>query len=202
MTTSDGYVVEPLNLDRFGDLEEILGHGGIGGCWCMYWTIPTTALWRDGARGGSNAANRESLLAMLEADSSPGLRSVCQHDEVVAVDDDQTGLRSVSGDCPSQLACRQACNALADERSIWAMDLYGGAGIEISVYPANAYGEKRTTVVEERHSGTVIDRDCPFGRLSECDPQFPGGNPFLPRLDPGADIFAGDRPPKRVGHVR
>ncbi len=73
MTTSDGYVVEPLNLDRFGDLEEILGHGGIGGCWCMYWTIPTTALWRDGARGGSNAANRESLLAMLEADSSPGL---------------------------------------------------------------------------------------------------------------------------------
>ena len=65
--------VEPLTAALFEDLELILGRGGIGGCWCMYWTVPTTALWSEGAKGGSKAANREAFFALVDAGPPPGL---------------------------------------------------------------------------------------------------------------------------------
>lgn len=75
MATVDGYVVEPLTPDRLDDFERVLGRSGISGCWCMYWTVPTTALWRTGAKGGSYAANREAFRAIVDAGPPPGLIS-------------------------------------------------------------------------------------------------------------------------------
>lgn len=75
MIAVDGYRVEPMTPDRFGDFERVLGRGGIGGCWCMYWTAPTTSIWSEGARGGSKAANRTAFLAMVDTGPPPGLIS-------------------------------------------------------------------------------------------------------------------------------
>lgn len=73
MVAIDGYAVEPLTPDRFADLERVLGRGGIGGCWCMYWTHPTTREWGEGAKGGSRAANRGAFAAIIDAGPPPGL---------------------------------------------------------------------------------------------------------------------------------
>ena len=73
MHAIEGYTIEPLTAERFGDLELILGRSGISGCWCMYWTVPTTALWGEGAKGGSRAPNRDAFLAIVEAGPPPGL---------------------------------------------------------------------------------------------------------------------------------
>ncbi len=73
MHAIEGYTIEPLTAERFGDLELILGRSGISGCWCMYWTVPTTALWSEGAKGGSRAPNRDAFLAIVEAGPPPGL---------------------------------------------------------------------------------------------------------------------------------
>ena len=69
----DGYLVEPLTPGRFDDLVTVLGKGGVGGCWCMYWTQPTSAAWGEGARGGSTASNRAAFRDMVEAGPPPGL---------------------------------------------------------------------------------------------------------------------------------
>lgn len=68
-----GYHVEPLTADRFDDFVSVIGTGGIGGCWCMYWALPTVAEWREGARGGSKARNRGDFLAWVEEGPPPGL---------------------------------------------------------------------------------------------------------------------------------
>jgi hypothetical protein len=73
MVNIDDYRVEPLTSDRFPDLELALGRGGIGGCWCMYWTIPTTKDWSAGARGASLAANRRAFATVVDAGPPPGL---------------------------------------------------------------------------------------------------------------------------------
>ncbi len=73
MNLIEGYAVEPLTTERFDDLELILGRGGISGCWCMYWTIPTTTLWSKGAKGGSTAPNRAAFLAIVDAGPPPGM---------------------------------------------------------------------------------------------------------------------------------
>lgn len=69
----DGYEVEPLTPDRFDDLVAVLGKGGISGCWCMYWTLPSSAAWSEGARGGSRAANRLAFKTIVENGPPPGL---------------------------------------------------------------------------------------------------------------------------------
>jgi GNAT superfamily N-acetyltransferase len=69
----DGYVVEPLTADRFDDFVAVVGRGGIGGCWCMYWARPTTAAWGEGCRGGSRAPNREAFHRLVETGPPPGL---------------------------------------------------------------------------------------------------------------------------------
>lgn len=68
-----GYGVEPLTPDRFDDLVAVLGRGGIGGCWCMYWIAPTSAAWGAGCVGGSAAPNRIAFRALVEAGPPPGL---------------------------------------------------------------------------------------------------------------------------------
>lgn len=69
----DGYIIEPLTPDRFGDLVTVLGKGGIGGCWCMYWTTPTTTVWGEGTKGGSTAPNRTVFREIVESGPPPGL---------------------------------------------------------------------------------------------------------------------------------
>jgi GNAT superfamily N-acetyltransferase len=69
----DGFTIEPLTPDRFDDLEAVLGRGGIGGCWCMYWTTPTTQQWRDNAKGGSTARNKGLMEELVGTGPPPGL---------------------------------------------------------------------------------------------------------------------------------
>lgn len=65
--------MEPLTEDRFDDLGTVLGKGGIGGCWCMYWIQPSSKAWADGARGGSKARNRDTFLERVRQGPPPGL---------------------------------------------------------------------------------------------------------------------------------
>lgn len=69
----DGYTVEPLTPDRFEDFETVLGKGGVGGCWCMYWILPTSRQWSEGAKGGSKAANKPAFYTIVDAGPPPGL---------------------------------------------------------------------------------------------------------------------------------
>ncbi len=69
----DGFTIEPLTPDRFDHLVAVLGEGGIGGCWCMYWTTRTTQEWRDNAKGGKDAANKGLMREMVAAGPPPGL---------------------------------------------------------------------------------------------------------------------------------
>jgi GNAT superfamily N-acetyltransferase len=69
----DGFTIEPLSAERFDDLVAVLGEGGIGGCWCMYWTTPTTQEWRDNAKGGSTAPNKSLMQDLVLAGPPPGL---------------------------------------------------------------------------------------------------------------------------------
>lgn len=73
MYSVDGYEVVPLVPDRFEDFVQILGKGGIGGCWCMYWISPTSAVWGEGAKGGSRASNRDAFREIVEEGPPPGL---------------------------------------------------------------------------------------------------------------------------------
>ncbi len=65
--------VLPLTLDRITDLELVLGRGGIGGCWCMYWIRETSADWSAGAKGGSTAANKIAFREIVTAGPPPGV---------------------------------------------------------------------------------------------------------------------------------
>jgi len=69
----DNYTIEPLTPDRIDDFVAILGTGGISGCWCMYWTAPTTSAWGEGTKGGSSAPNRAAFCAHVETGPPPGL---------------------------------------------------------------------------------------------------------------------------------
>ena len=69
----DDYRVEPLIPERLGDLERVLGASGIGGCWCMYWTLPTSSAWGEGTTGGRMAPNRAAFEALVTAGPPPGL---------------------------------------------------------------------------------------------------------------------------------
>lgn len=69
----DGFSIEPLTPDRFDDFVAVVGEGGIGGCWCMYWTTDTTGEWRDNARGGSAAPNKRLMEALVDHGPPPGL---------------------------------------------------------------------------------------------------------------------------------
>ena len=57
--TLDGYDIHPLTVDRWDDFEAVLGKGGLGGCWCMYWLVPRSADWGAGQKGGSKAVNKD-----------------------------------------------------------------------------------------------------------------------------------------------
>lgn len=69
----DEFDVEPLGPDRFDDFVAVLGRGGIGGCWCMYWIAPSSKAWSEGAAGGSTAQNRDRFHALVDAGPPPGL---------------------------------------------------------------------------------------------------------------------------------
>jgi GNAT superfamily N-acetyltransferase len=69
----DGYTLEPLTPGRFDDLATVLGKSGVSGCWCMYWTMPTTAVWSEGCKGGGTAPNRRAFLDIVEEGPPPGL---------------------------------------------------------------------------------------------------------------------------------
>ncbi len=80
---TDGFQIRPLTPERWDDLATVLGPGGIGGCWCMYWTLPNSRAWADGAKGGRNAGNREAFQSQVDAGPPAGLLAY-EGDEVVA----------------------------------------------------------------------------------------------------------------------
>ena len=51
----EGYDIHPLTPDRWEDFEALLGKGGLGGCWYMYWIAKCSADWGEGQKGGSSA---------------------------------------------------------------------------------------------------------------------------------------------------
>lgn len=69
----DGFTIEPLTPERFDDFVTVLGEGGVGGCWCMYWTTDTTQQWRENAKGGAHAPNRGLMRDLVTAGPPPGL---------------------------------------------------------------------------------------------------------------------------------
>ncbi len=69
----DGFRVEPLTPERWDDLVAVLGRGGVGGCWCMYWTLPNGRVWSEGVKGGSKAKNKAAFRALVDAGPAPGL---------------------------------------------------------------------------------------------------------------------------------
>ncbi len=73
MGVVDGYAVEPLSVERFDDFVEVVGNSGIGGCWCMYWTCPSSAAWGEGCKGGSTAPNRRAFLDQTTRGPAPGI---------------------------------------------------------------------------------------------------------------------------------
>jgi GNAT superfamily N-acetyltransferase len=61
--------VVPLTVDRWPDLEALFGpRGAVGGCWCMWWRVPSSA-WES--RKGD--PNRLALMALAAAERPPGL---------------------------------------------------------------------------------------------------------------------------------
>ncbi|NNG04086.1 MAG: GNAT family N-acetyltransferase [Inquilinus sp.] len=69
----DDFRIEPLTPDRWDDLVSVLGRGGIGGCWCMYWTLPSSREWGEGAKGGSKARNGSAFRQIVDRGPPPGL---------------------------------------------------------------------------------------------------------------------------------
>ena len=69
----DGFRIEALTPGRFDDFVAVLGEGGIGGCWCMYWTTSTTQQWRNNSRGGTKALNKTLMHDLVGAGPPPGL---------------------------------------------------------------------------------------------------------------------------------
>ena len=78
----DRWRVEPLTPDRFDDFVAVVGNGGIGGCWCMYWTCPSSAAWGEGCKGGSRASNRQAFRDLVDAGPPPGLLAYDDEDRV------------------------------------------------------------------------------------------------------------------------
>jgi len=78
----DNYRVEPLTVDRFDDFVAVVGNSGIGGCWCMYWTCPTSAAWGEGCQGGAQASNRLAFHRIVEVGPPPGLVAYEEGDPV------------------------------------------------------------------------------------------------------------------------
>lgn len=69
----DGYDIRQLTPNRWDDFEAVLGKGGLGGCWCMYWLVKRTADWGEGQRGGSKALNRDRFRSIAAQSPPPGL---------------------------------------------------------------------------------------------------------------------------------
>ena len=69
----DGFDVHPLTPERWPDFEAVLGKGGIGGCWCMYWIRASSKAWGEGAKGGSRAANKKAFRRLVAKGQPPGL---------------------------------------------------------------------------------------------------------------------------------
>ena len=65
--------IHPLTPDRFADFEAVLGRGGQGGCWCMYWIHPDSKTMGPATKGGSKAQNRDLFRALVAEGPPPGL---------------------------------------------------------------------------------------------------------------------------------
>ncbi|MHB9031888.1 MAG: GNAT family N-acetyltransferase [Anaerolineae bacterium] len=61
--------IKPLTLDSWPDLERLFGaKGACGGCWCMWWLLPTKEF-----RAGQGEANRCALHNLAGSDPALGL---------------------------------------------------------------------------------------------------------------------------------
>jgi GNAT superfamily N-acetyltransferase len=64
--------VHPLTPERWGDFERLFGpRGACGGCWCMWWRLPTREF-----NAGKREGNREVMRGLVEGGAVPGLLAV------------------------------------------------------------------------------------------------------------------------------
>lgn len=62
--------IYPLTADRWPDFVRLFGDRGTGGgCWCMFWRLPTRGQYRE----QKGAANKEAMHALVRSGGRPGL---------------------------------------------------------------------------------------------------------------------------------
>jgi GNAT superfamily N-acetyltransferase len=67
--TDRQYEILPLTPERWPDLEKLFGpRGAVGGCWCMYWRLPSAEY--EQLKG---APNRAALRDLTQTGEIPGL---------------------------------------------------------------------------------------------------------------------------------
>jgi len=101
--------VVPLTPDRWADLAELFGRRGAdGGCWCMFWRLPSSEFGR-----ATNDANRESLRGLAGSDPSPGL--------VAYMDGAAVGWVGLGPRRSFERLNRSRTIPTVDDRSVWSV---------------------------------------------------------------------------------
>lgn len=69
MSPGTVYTFSALTPDRLDDFEALFGpRGAVGGCWCMYWRLPSADY-----EHGKGEANRLAHRAVVESGRAPGI---------------------------------------------------------------------------------------------------------------------------------
>lgn len=71
MTTNRDLVLRPLKTTDWKHIEALFGEAGAcGGCWCMYWRVPSTGKYWEQHKG---ASNRRSFKALVDSGRASGV---------------------------------------------------------------------------------------------------------------------------------
>lgn len=100
---------EPLDGERWGDLERLFGpRGAYGGCWCMWWRLKRTDF-----EAGCKGANRSAFRALVRGGARPGL---------LAYDGDEpVGWVAIAPREEHAALERSRVLARIDERPVWSI---------------------------------------------------------------------------------
>jgi GNAT superfamily N-acetyltransferase len=71
MATKSAFTFRPLKTSDWTHIEALFGEtGACGGCWCMYWRVPSTGRYWAEHKG---APNRRSFRKLVEAGRAAGI---------------------------------------------------------------------------------------------------------------------------------